>query len=176
MDQLRLAVRIDVCTTPEAEGTEHMCHYYNIVGAVAYQPKDGEGGTRRLAGPYKLGTSPSFHPHPRIGVRGMLSLHICISALDCRWCRRLVSGCFHPHPRIGVRGMPSITGMTMGQREPHERMRLVGAPGRATFANERSVLSWGQAPALQAPLPTPLDSGFRRNDELKVGMTKGCRE
>ena len=35
-----------------------MCHYYNIVGAVAYQPKDGEGGTRRLAGPSKLGTSP----------------------------------------------------------------------------------------------------------------------
>ena len=101
------------------------------------------------------------------------ALHVCVSALDCRWCRRLVPGCFHPHPRIGVRGMPSITGMTMGQREPHERIRMVGAPGRATFANERSVLSWGQAPALQAPLPTPLDSGFRRNDELKGRNDEG---
>ena len=50
---------------------------------------------------------------------------------------------------------------------------MVGAPGRATFANERSVLSWGQAPALQAPLPTPLDSGFRRNDELKGRNDEG---
>ena len=59
VDQLRLAVRIDVCTTPEARETEHMFHYYNIVGAVAHEPEDGEGGTRRLAGPSKPGTSPS---------------------------------------------------------------------------------------------------------------------
>ena len=44
-----------------------------------------------------------------------------------------------------------------------------GTPGVATCANERSVLGWGQAPALQPPLPTPLDSGFRRNDEWGAG-------
>ena len=36
--------------------------------------------------------------------------------------------------------------------------------------------SWGQAPALQSPLPTPLDSGLRRNDEWGAGLAKGCRE
>ncbi len=41
-----------------------------------------------------------------------------------------------------------------------------GRPGGATCGNERSVLSWGQAPALHSPLPTPLDSGLRRNDDL----------
>ena len=81
------------------------------------------------------------------------ALHICISALDCRWCRRLVPGCFHPHPRIGVRGMPSITGMTMGQREPHERRRMVGAPGFLPIV-------WRSCPT------PPLDSRFRENDEV----------
>ena len=33
--------------------------------------------------------------------------------------------------------------------------------------------SWGQAPALHSPLPSPLDSGFRRNDE--TGRSNGCR-
>ena len=39
-----------------------------------------------------------------------------------------------------------------------------GTPGGATCANERFALSWVQAPALQSPLPTPLDSGESRND------------
>ena len=49
-------------------------------------------------------------------------------------------------------------------------MRWLPAGG-ATCANERSALSWGQAPALQPPLPTPLDSGLRRNDEWGAGLT-----
>ena len=36
----------------------------------------------------------------------------------------------------------------------------------------RRVLGGGRGPALQSPLPTPLDSGLRRNDESGAGVTK----
>ena len=38
------------------------------------------------------------------------------------------------------------------------------------------ALGGGQSPALQSPLPTPLDSGLRGNDDWGAGLTKGCRE
>ena len=34
----------------------------------------------------------------------------------------------------------------------------------------------GTSPRTTFPIPAPLDSGLRRNDELGAGLTKGCRE
>ena len=51
------------------------------------------------------------------------------------------------------------------------RMRLVGDSATPLLRP-----SGGQAPALHFPIPTPLDSGLRRNDELGAGLTMGCRE
>ncbi len=49
--------------------------------------------------------------------------------------------------------------------------------------DRRSAVGGGQAPrlaksstALHSPLPTPLDSGLRRNDEWGAGLANGCRE
>ena len=47
----------------------------------------------------------------------------------------------------------------MALRRRHKRMKMVGGRAVQRAGNERSVLSWGQAPALHSPLPTPLDSG-----------------
>ncbi len=75
----------------------------------------------------------------------------------------------------GVRGR-LFAGMTMALRRPHERTKMARRRVAQTRANLRCAVSGGQDPALQSPLPTPLDSGLRRNDEWGAGLTKGCRE
>ncbi len=61
-------------------------------------------------------------------------------------------------------------------------MGLARFAGRAPIpAASPQGVSWGQAPALQSPLPTPLDSGpvsgygacFRGNDELRGRNDEG---
>ena len=60
--------------------------------------------------------------------------------------------------------IPAFAGITMALRRPHKRMKMVGR--RVGFFHRLVGL----------PLPTPLDSGLRRNDDWGAGMTKGCRD
>ena len=74
----------------------------------------------------------------------------------------------------GVRGR-LFAGITMALRRPHERTKMARRRVAQTRANLRCAVSGGQDPALQSPLPTPLDSGLRRNDEWGAGVDKGMR-
>ena len=76
----------------------------------------------------------------------------------------------------GVRGR-LFAGMTMALRRPHERTKMARRRVAQTRANLRCTVSGGQDPALQSPLPTPLDSGLRRNDESGVCFhsNRSCR-
>ena len=48
---------------------------------------------------------------------------------------------------------------------------LVQRIGTVDSATPQPDPGGGQAPALHSPLPTPLDSGLRRNDDWGAGLT-----
>ena len=77
--------------------------------------------------------------------------------------------------RIGLRDMLSYQSlMPAGAATPrYENWVHWLMEGSGVVSAPHPTPSWGQAPALHPPLPTPLDSGFRRNDELR-GRTDEC--
>ena len=62
----------------------------------------------------------------------------------------------------------------MGMRRPNQRIEWAGV-GRCNSGELAARLSGGQAPALRSPLTTPLDSGFRRNDEVRIREVLSCQ-
>ena len=105
-------------------------------------------------------------------------------------CRRPAdpAGLLVARPWLGTSpGATSLSTLGCRCRRPACRMALAeDKPQRYISLDSRLSVSparlphgpgWGQAPALQPPLPTPLDSGFRRNDEWEgiptdAGMTR----
>ena len=65
-------------------------------------------------------------------------------------------------PSSRVTGFRLFAGITMALRRPHKRMKMGLKFGRF------SSIVWTRS----YPLPTPLDSGLRRNDEWGAGLTK----
>ena len=106
------------------------------------------------------GTSPrATFSHSAIGLQfGRFRRWRAGSEVDWRAHPGSESGtCFHSNR--SCRLAPAHQGMKSGSCGLAQRI------GTADSATPHPDPSGGQAPALRSPLPTPLDSGLRRNDE-----------
>ena len=132
----------------------------------------------------RIGTADSATPYPDPCGGQAPALHFLIPpstiSLQFGTFRRRragMEGDWRAHPG-SESGMCFRTNRSSRLAPAHQVMKsrscgLVQRIGTADSATPYPDPCGGQAPALQSPLPTPLDSGLRRNDELGGRIGEG---
>ena len=120
----------------------------------------------------RIGTADSATPHPDPSGGQAPALHLSwdpgLSLFGRRWLVSPAGAGIDPGSESGT---CFRTNRSCWLAPAHEGMKsrscgLVQRIGTANSATPHPDPSGGQAPALHSPLPAPLDSGLRRNDEF----------